>query len=131
MRPEFEQWYDRVLDVGPVGNEAFFGRDVLAGLVQGIRDLRQHWQQQYHGPGATQLSCAMWMDDPDLLDDLAKLQAVCVVVSKQSRDKKAQPQDLPYKMRRMADLNVRTPGCPVRYFPSLEQLTTLVDGEPR
>ncbi|WP_141715233.1 hypothetical protein [Micromonospora rhizosphaerae] len=89
-RPEFGQWYDRVPDVGPAGNQAFFGRDVLAGLVQGIRDFRER-RQQYHGPGATLLGCAMWMDDPELLDELAALEAACVVVSKQSRDKNVQP----------------------------------------
>ncbi|MEV0006256.1 hypothetical protein AB0H28_28800 [Micromonospora sp. NPDC050980] len=132
-QPEFRQWYDRALEVGPAGNQAFFGRDVLAGLVQGIRDFREHRQQrwdQHHGPGATLLGCAMWMDDPELLDELARLQAACVVVSKQARDKKVQPPDLPYKLRRLADLNTRAPGLPVCYFPPLEQLTSLVDGEP-
>ncbi|MBB5110449.1 hypothetical protein FHU28_000288 [Micromonospora echinospora] len=121
-QPEFRQWYDRALDVGPAGNLAFFGRDVLAGMVQGIRDFRERRQQrwdQYHGPGATLLGCAMWMDDPELLDELARLQAACVVVSKQARDKKVQPPDLPYKLRRLADLNARTPGLPVCYFPPL------------
>lgn len=132
-RPEFRQWYDRVLDVGPAGNQAFFGQDVLAGLVQGIRDFRERRQQrweQYHGSGATLLGCAMWMDDPELLDELAALEAACVVVSKQSRDRSMQPPDLPYKLRRLDDLNVRTPGIPVCYFPQLEELTSLVGGKP-
>ena len=41
-----------------------------------------------------------------------------------------QPPDLPYKLRRLADLNAHTPGLPVCYFPALEQLTSLVDGKP-
>lgn len=131
--PEFRQWYDRVLDVGPAGNQAFFGQDVLAGLVQGIRDFRERRQQrweQYHGPGATLLGCAMWMDDPELLDELAALEAACVVVSKQSRDRSVQPPNLPYKLRRLDDLNARAPGIPVCYFPQLEELTSLVGGKP-
>lgn len=132
-RPDFTRWYDQVLDVGPPGNQAFFGRNVLAGLIGGIRDFREHRQQrwdQYRGRGTTLLGCAMWMDDPELLDELAALEAACVVVSKQSRDRNVQPPDLPYKLRRLDDLNARTPGLPVCYFPPLEQLTSLVDGEP-
>ncbi|MET8312018.1 hypothetical protein [Micromonospora sp. NPDC005173] len=131
--PRFAEWYDAVMAAGTEGNQAFFGRDVLAGLVQGIRDFREHrharWDQ-YHGPGTTLLGCAMWMDDPELLEEIAGLEAACVVLTKQSRTKHWQPSALPYKLKVLADLNERTDGLPVAYFPELEQLATVVDGEP-
>jgi hypothetical protein len=132
-RPEFSQWYDSVLDVGAEGNHAYFGRNVLAGLVQGIQDFRQQRQprwSQYHDAGATLLGCAMWMDDPGLIDEIARLSAACVVVSKQSRNANTQPPAVPYKMQALADLNNRTDGVPVEFFPELEGLTSLLDGKP-
>lgn len=131
--PDFGQWYDQAFDVDTLGNQAFFGRDVLAGLVEGIRDFQQRRQErweQYHGSGTTLLGCSMWMDDPDLLGEIAGLEAACVVVRKQSRDRKVQPPDLPLKLRRLAELNKSAPGIPTCFFPELEQLTSLVDGEP-
>ncbi|ROO60352.1 hypothetical protein EDC02_2215 [Micromonospora sp. Llam0] len=131
--PHFDQWYDAAVDVGAEGNQAFFGREVLTGLVQGIRDFQERRQErweQYHGPGTTLLGCAMWMDDSELLDEIAGLEAACVVVTKQPRGKGLQPSALPDKLRRLAEFNKRTHGLPVEYFPQLEQLTTLVDGKP-
>ena len=130
--PDFGQWYDQAFDVGVPGNQAFFGRDVLAGLVEGIRDFQQRRQErweQYRGSGTTLLGCAMWMDDQELLDEISGLEAACVVVRKQPRDRNVQPPDLPRKLRRLAEFNER-PGIPTCFFPELEQLTSLVDGKP-
>jgi hypothetical protein len=127
--PQFNDWYDSVIDVGAPGNRAFFGRNVLDGLVQGIRDFRAHAQErwkQYGGSGTTLLGCAMWMDDPELIDELATLEAACVVVSKQPRGSEHATRGL----QRLVDLNARTTGLPVEHFPRLEQLTRLVDGQP-
>src|SRR5690242_16026977 len=123
-RPQFGQWYDEVLAVGAEGNQAFFGRDVLTGLVQGIKDFRAQREPrwtQYRGVGTTMLGCAMWMDDPELINELARLSAACVVVSKQPRDRSVQPPAMPHKLRRLAELNERARGIPVRYFRQLEE----------
>jgi hypothetical protein len=132
-RPEFGQWYDSALAVGAAGNQAFFGRDVLAGLVQGIEDFRNHSESrwdQYHGGGTTLLGCAMWMDDKELMQKISELESACVVVSKQSRDRNVRPPGMPYKLQALAELNDRTEGIPVEYFPELESLTSMVDGKP-
>jgi hypothetical protein len=132
-RPDFGQWYDQTFGVGAPGNQALFGRNVLAGLVEGIRDFQQRRQErweQYHGTGTTLLGCAMWMDDPELLNEIAGLEAACVVIRKQPRDRNVQPPDLPGKLRRLAELNERAPGIPTCYFPGLEQLTSLVESKP-
>ncbi len=96
-QPDFGQRYDQAFDVGVPGNQAFFGRNVLAGMVQGIRDFRERRQErweQYYGPGTTLLGCAMWMDNPELLDEIAGLEAACVVVRKQPPGRTVQPPDL-------------------------------------
>jgi hypothetical protein len=62
--------------------EAYFGRDVLRGLVAGLREAasrpRDRW---WWGPGV--LGCAMWMDDPELIQVLGQMANVCIVVTKQ------------------------------------------------
>lgn len=86
--PTFPRDFDETVRTGG-GDVARFGRDVLAGLVDGIREevsrQRERASQWHWGTGV--LGCAMWMDDPELMDVLTQCQNQCVVVTKQPRDK--------------------------------------------
>jgi len=68
------------------GGEAVFGRDVLANLVASLAEAtRRRRTERSWGPGV--LGCAMWMDDPELIDVLGRMANVCVVVTKQPQGK--------------------------------------------
>lgn len=76
-----------------LGNSAFFGRNVLRGLVDGIDDfiqLRQRRWSRYRALGPALLGSAMWIDDPELIHKIGELYAACIVVSKQRRKAPAQ-----------------------------------------
>lgn len=125
----FSGEFDDQFTVGPQeGNSALFGRDVLAGLVDGIDDfvrLRQpHWRR-YRSIGPALLGSAMWINDEALIDEVGELAAACVVVTKQSR----KPRDVE-KMAPLAALNERTPGMPVSAFSTLTGLAPITNGEP-
>lgn len=107
------------------GDKAFFGRDVLRGLVEGIDDfvhVRQPRWRQFRSLGPALLGSAMWMDDPGLLSALETLRHVCIVVRKEQRDHRVMP-----LLRDVAD---RMPGIPTRAFPELTELAPKVDGKP-
>jgi hypothetical protein len=81
--------FDDTFPVGPeIGNSAFFGRNVLQGLVDGIDDFIQERQsrwKQFHSLGPTLLGSAMWINDEALIDKISELAAACIVVYKQGR----------------------------------------------
>jgi hypothetical protein len=79
---------DAEFPVGTDGNKAYFGRNVLRGLVDGIDDfieLRQPRWRQPRAVGPAMLASAMWIDDPELIDKLDELSGASVVVTKQVR----------------------------------------------
>lgn len=110
------------------GNHAFFGLDVLRGLVAGIDDFihqRQPRWGQFRSLGPVLLGSAMWIDDPELIDKLGELSGASIVITKQSRGAS--------KVRQLKELeavNERTPGLPIQAFASLSQLAPKVDGRP-
>lgn len=110
------------------GNNAFFGRNVLRGLIAGIDDFietrRQRWTR-YRSLGPALLGCAPWINDEELLGKLGDLAAACVVVSKQGRSAKERA-----KLERLKRVNDATPGLPVRPFPNLGGLAPKVNGQP-
>ena len=125
----FSYDFDNEFAVGPdEGNRAFFGRNVLQGLVGGIDDfiqLREPRWKQFRSVGPVLLGSAMWIDDEELIEKLGALSAACIVITKQDRRHwKLQ------KLQRLRELNGRTPGIPVRAFPALGGLAPKVDGEP-
>ncbi len=71
--PAFSGEFDDVFSVGPEsGNRAYFGRDVLRGLVDGIDDFIQLWEprwRQLRAIGPVLLGSAMWIDDGPLIAD--------------------------------------------------------------
>jgi hypothetical protein len=123
----FSDAFDDDFAVGPEeGNSAFFGRDVLRGLISGIDDfinLRQPRWERFRSLGPVLLGSAMWIDDDELIDKLGELSGASVVVSKQRRG------PLP-RLEPLHELNERTPGMPVRAFAALSGLAPKVDGEP-
>ncbi len=64
--PQFTDDFDDQFPLGAEGNSAFFGRDVLRGLVDGIDDFveqRQSRWRRFHSLGPAMLASAMWIDD--------------------------------------------------------------------
>lgn len=125
----FSDEFDDEFPVGPQeGNQAFFGQNVLRGLVDGIDEFihRPHrrWHR-YRSDGPALLGSSMWINDEQLIEKLAALSAACIVVSKQGR----KPHEL-RKLEPLADLNERTPGMPVRAFSQLTGLAPKEGGEP-
>jgi hypothetical protein len=107
------------------GNEAFFGTDVLRGLIDGIDDFincRQARWQRFRSLGPALLGSAMWINDDLLVGKIGELTAACVVVSKQSKNQE--------KLEPLKAFNERTKGIPVAAFSELTGLAPKVDGQP-
>ena len=85
-KQSFSDEFDDDFPVGPEeGNKAFFGRDVLRGLIDGIDDfihLREPRWRQFRSSGPALLGSAMWIDDDDLIDKLKDLSAASIVMMK-------------------------------------------------
>jgi hypothetical protein len=125
----FSEGFDDEFAVGAEpGNTAFFGRDVLRGLITGIEDFaetRQERWKRYRSLGPALVACAPWMDDEELLGRLGGLAAACVLVSKQRRNANEGA-----KLERLRRVNDTAPGLPIRAFPYLGGLAPKVDGQP-
>jgi len=109
-------------------NRAFFGRNVLRGLVDGIHDfihLRQPRWRRFRSLGPVLLGSAMWIDDEDLIEEIGDLSAACIVVTKQGRNPSQRQ-----KLEPLHALNGRTPGMPMRPFAELSGLAPRVGGKP-
>jgi hypothetical protein len=128
-RPAFPDDFDDVFDVGGIaGNPAYFGLDVLRGLVDGIRDfneVRQERWRRHRSLGTALLASSMWIDDPELIEAIGQLASASVIVTKQGQ----RPADR-RKLEPLDALNERTPGMPIRAFSSLSGLAPTVDGQP-
>ncbi len=128
---EFPDSFNFEGEIGAPGNTAFFGRDVLRGLVSGIDDYVHQRQKRWSrrgsrsmGPGL--VGTAMWIDDGELLAKLAELSGACVVVTKQPRTKR----DLE-RLGRLRVVNEQTPGLRTEAFPMLSDIAPKVGGKPR
>jgi hypothetical protein len=128
-RESFPNDFDDEFNVGPEeGNCAFFGGDVLRGLVDGIDDfikLRQPRWRRSRVIGPALLGSAMWINDEELITKLGELSAACIVVTKQGR----KPHDL-RKLESLEAVNDRTPGIPIRALAGLGGLAPKVNGKP-
>jgi hypothetical protein len=125
-KPSFPSDFDSEISIGPeAGNRAYFGQNVLRGLIEGIDDLiqaRQPRWRQFRAVGPAMLASAMWIDDTELIDELEQLSGASVVVTKQSgKSQKLQP---------LRDLNDRSPGLPARAFADLIGLGPTFGGKP-
>jgi hypothetical protein len=82
--PRFPGDADDYVRLGGQG-EAYFGRDVLRGLVAGLREAATRPRSEtWWGPGV--LGCAMWMDDAELIQVLGRMANVCIVLTKQTKE---------------------------------------------
>jgi len=113
--------------VGPEpGNNAFFGFNVLQGLVDGIDDFlnerQTRWRPRAKLRGPALLGSSVWIEDGELIDKISDLYAACIVVKKQSR----KPNGVA-KQARLAVLNKQTPGMPVHAFSALSGLAPKAD----
>ncbi len=107
-------------------NSAFFGRNVLQGLIDGIEDFiterEPRWRRFRSGPAL--LGSTLWIDDEELLAKLGRM-AACVVMTKQTRE--------PYQLRkleRLREINAQTSGMPVRALLRLGGMAPKEDGKP-
>jgi hypothetical protein len=81
----FAHGFDDRFAVGPDGGDrAFFGVDVLRGLIEGIEEHERdpRWRGS-RSLGPALLGSSMWIDDDELIDKLEALMA-CIVVTKQA-----------------------------------------------
>ena len=92
VRRLFSDEFDDTFPVGAEpGNSAFFGKDVLRGLVDGIDDFVHTRQQRWHRPDRSgdlfpaMLGSAIWIDDPDLIKVLEELGGACIVITRQGK----------------------------------------------
>lgn len=77
---QFDDWVDAQLSLES-GERAYFGRDVLTGLVDGIRST----DRRIHRQGPVVLGCAMNLDDPELIQALEEADQACIVITKQQK----------------------------------------------
>lgn len=126
----FPDRFDRCTAVGPEpGNSAFFGCDVLRGLVDGIDDYVSERQPRWERRGsrmlgAAMLACSPWLDDSALIGALEKLSAVNLM----TRKPPAGTRD--WKLRPLREINEHLHGLPVRALRSLGHMAPKVDGKP-
>jgi hypothetical protein len=101
------------------------GTNVLAGLVDEIDTFRRELERQRRSrslePGM--LGAFLWVDDTELLCQIAEFPSACLVVSKQPRS----PRSLE-KLRKVADTVKDAAGFPARALPLLEGLRLHEDG---
>jgi hypothetical protein len=112
------------------GNRAFFGRDVLQGLVDGIDDFvkerQPRWERRTHRVGApVLLACSPWVNDDKLLLAIEDLPGACVVISKHPRTAGGQA-----GADRLREVNQRTNGIELRALSELAEMAPKVGGEP-
>lgn len=117
----FPEGFDQ--QIRSAAGEAFFGRDVLSGLVQGLRRAAEPSRTE-RSPGSGVLGCALWIDDPELLDVLTLMGNVCVVVTKQHPKWLSRPDARP--VRELAEAH----GIDQSAFHELSEFAPSVGSEP-
>lgn len=70
------------------------------------------------------MGCAMWMDDPELIEVLGRMANACIVITKQQAKKYKKPE-----FALLEDLASRT-GLVQQAYGELEEVAPSVDGEP-
>jgi hypothetical protein len=122
----FPREFDAEFVVGPEQkHRAFFGQNVLRGLIQGIDEFvaEEPGQDTAHTSQApVMLGCTAWINDPELIGKLRELSGACIVVTKHNWK--------PDQLQELREVNEQTPGLPVGAFRGLDELAFKVDGEP-
>lgn len=111
------------------GNRAFFGRDVLTGLLAGIEDYAEQrqarWLRRRSGrvSGPVLLGCSPWVSDDKLIDAISALPSACVVLSKPLADRKATD--------RLREANAQSGGIELRALSGLANFAPKENGQAR
>jgi hypothetical protein len=132
--PSFPDDYDLDFTValGPEeGNRAFFGRDVLDGLIDGIDDFvherQPRWVRRSHRVGApVMLGCSPWVNDDKLMQAIEALPGACIVISKHPRTAGGKA-----ATERLRQMNERTNGIEMRALSALGEMAPKIGGKPR
>ena len=95
--------------------QAAFGLDVLGKLVEGLEE-ELAAPPGFRSLGRAALGCAMWMNDPELIEVLNRMTNVCVVVRKQTRDRYGHTDTAALKTL------AKTGGLSQKAFPELAEL---------
>jgi hypothetical protein len=125
----FPAAFDDEFEVGSSpGERAYFGRDVLRGLVAGIDEFiaqrHERWRT-FRSLGPVLLGSAMWIDDRELIAKISELTGACIVIPKQERAATER-----WRQRPLSMVNEHTPGLPISAFRELEGLAPRVGGSP-
>lgn len=103
--------------------KAIFGLNVLDHLIQDLKiAVQARRTERAWGPGV--LGCAMWMDDPELIEVLGQMANACVVVTKQPRRRYDDARTDPLK-----ELASST-GLAQQAYHELSELAPHIDGSP-
>lgn len=113
------------------GNRAYFGRNVLQGLIDGIEDFvherQPRWERRSHCVGApVMLGCSPWVNDDKLLKTIEALPGACVLISKHPRTAGGQA-----GAERLREINERTSGVELRALSGLADMAPKIAGRPR
>ena len=113
------------------GNRAFFGRNVLQGLVDGVDDFvherQPRWERRSHRVGApVLLACSPWVNDDKLIEAIESLPGACIVISKHPRTAGGMA-----AAKRLREVNERTSGIELRALSGLGDMSPKLAGEPR
>lgn len=113
------------------GNNAFFGLNVLQGLIDGMDEFlgdfgksESRWRSpRWIAPAV--LGSSIWIDDELLIEKIREYSVACVVVKKQgTNDREVE------KLDRLKLVNQQTPGMPVQAFSALTGLAPKENGKP-
>lgn len=122
---------DFAAEIGAEGNRAWFGRNVLQGLIAGIDDFvherQPRWRRRSHRVGApVMLGCSPWVSDDKLLEAIEGLPGACIVISKHPRTPGGA-----VGAQRLREINQRTNGIELRALSALGDMAPKVGGQPR
>ena len=123
--------FDLALGADEEGNRAYFGKNVLRGLIDGIddfiRERQPRWERRTHRVGApVLLGCSPWITDDGLLTTIGKLPGACVVLNKAPRRKRD-----PEALQKLRALNETTSGVPLRALSGLGHKAPKIAGRPQ
>ena len=123
--------FNRALGSAEAGNRAFFGQDVLQGLIDGIDDFvherQPRWERHSYRVGAPALlGCSPWITDDALLAAVEKLPGACIVLSKEPKRKRDSEAVL-----KLRELNESTAGLPQRALSGLAHKAPKISGRPQ
>ena len=128
--PSFDHGLLRLMTDG--SDQAYFGLDVLSGLVKGITDYQREHQQARRSRtlGPALLGAFLWLDDPELIQAMADYPSLCVVVSKQPASTSKRRRNQKATFDRLREVCDSGKGFPAEACPELDGLAPRENGKP-